>query len=199
MRSTGRREVPASISSPRQTTHFSSDSSSANLPESSKYRELPEEEGTGEPCYGKFERTDVFERVLRSSDSQRSPSPFLGIMEVDEPNSPAPANGSLKRKERERDEQDVVKQKEEQEEPGGEENSIVVRTSPPAKKAKKTLTKKVAVWKDIKQWKEGDAPLGVFPIELLDMVSSGVPSPPLALPSSLPSASSPSTLWERFR
>ena len=39
----------------------------------------------------------------------------------------------------------------------------------PVKKAKKVLIRKVAVWADLKGWKEGDEPLGRFPLEVLDM------------------------------
>jgi len=38
---------------------------------------------------------------------------------------------------------------------------------PSAKKCKPV--KKVAVWKDIKKWNEGDDPLGRFPIEVLNL------------------------------
>ena len=39
----------------------------------------------------------------------------------------------------------------------------------PAKKAKKELKPKVAVWADLQGWKEGDDPLGRFPVEVLDL------------------------------
>jgi len=39
---------------------------------------------------------------------------------------------------------------------------------PVKKKVKKPHEKKVPVWKDIKEWKKGDDPLGRFPVEILD-------------------------------
>ena len=38
-----------------------------------------------------------------------------------------------------------------------------------AKPRKKKLTKKVAVWSDLREWRAGDDPLGRFPVEVLDL------------------------------
>lgn len=90
----------------------------------------------------------------------------------------------LKRKERDDDEQ----QQQPKNNDDGEEKKQDVAEDPTAaflswkkpKKEKKVLVrrvveKKIAVWKDIGEWQEGDDPLGRFPVEVLDLVSS----PPL--------------------
>ncbi|KAL7415660.1 hypothetical protein BDY24DRAFT_381811 [Mrakia frigida] len=57
---------------------------------------------------------------------------------------------------------------------GEEDGEPSRKKARPEKKerVKKPLAKKVAVWKDIKKWKEGDDPLGLFPLEVLDLIIS---------------------------
>ncbi|KAL7409640.1 hypothetical protein BDY24DRAFT_402511 [Mrakia frigida] len=59
------------------------------------------------------------------------------------------------------------------EEEGSEtENFSQEAPRPATKKPKGPRVKKVAVWKDIKKWNEGDDPLGRFPIEVLNLIIS---------------------------
>jgi len=114
-------------------------------------------------------------------------------MDVDDPNSSpslsTSTEGSLKRKERDHgEEQQAAGEQKEGEKEIAEltsDTSVEAAAAPPKKKkAKNTLAlvKKVAVWKDIKKWKEGDDPLGRFPIEILDQASPpSICSPPLHL------------------
>jgi len=102
--------------------------------------------------------------------------------------APSAATGkSLKRKDRDEDDEDEEEQqqdKEEKDDPCFEGESVAAPSSSKgsvkkkAKKEKKPLVKKVAVWQDIKEWKEGDDPLGRFPIEVLDLVRFFIYSPP---------------------
>ena len=127
-------------------------------------------------------------KALLVSKLPPSPSLLLKSMDIDDPNpSSSSTEGSLKRKERDEDEEEQlpVEEKEKGEEGGKEQMTLSELTTvveaaaaapPVKKKAKKALVKKVAVWKDIKKWTEGDDPLGTFPIEVLDMVSFLFPS-----------------------
>ncbi|KAL7418178.1 hypothetical protein BDY24DRAFT_12013 [Mrakia frigida] len=88
----------------------------------------------------------------------------------------------LKRKERDDDEQ---QQQPKNDDDGEEKKQDAVAEDPTAaflswkkpKKEKKVLVrrvveKKIAVWKDIGEWQEGDDPLGRFPVEVLDLIIS---------------------------
>ena len=147
---------------------------------------------------------DEIERASLSSKRRRwssfrlpfpKPSPSLPAMKTqDNPvastsTSALPTQNPLKRKTR--DDDDEGEEGEQQQDDNEKEDpsfadevaasassKVAAPVKKKAKKEKKPLVKKVAVWNDIKTWKEGDDPLGSFPIEVLDMVSFSLPHPP---------------------